>query len=133
MSLTAKQNDFLINAAAAVRDYRVEPQLEYKTIAGVQGPLVILENVKSAKYAEIVKVTLGDGEVRSGQVLEVAGNKAVVQIFEGTSGIDNTRTKCKFIGDVLKMPISEEMLGRSKIFISLDNIAYFCGFPFFQH
>jgi hypothetical protein len=56
MSLSAKQNDFLINAAAAVRDYRVEPQLEYKTIAGVQGPLVILENVKSAKYAEIVKV-----------------------------------------------------------------------------
>lgn len=111
--MSTKQSDFLMNAAAAVRDYRLEPQLEYKTIAGVQGPLVILENVKSAKYAEIVRVTLGDGEVRSGQVLEVAGNKAVVQIFEGTSGIDNMKTRCKFIGDVLKMPISEEMLGRT--------------------
>lgn len=104
-----------LNAAAAVRDYNVEPRIEYRTIAGVQGPLVILENVKSPKYYEIVNVTLGDGEQRVGQVLEVAGNKAVVQIFEGTSGIDNTKTRCKFMGDVLKMPISEEMLGRSKL------------------
>ncbi len=125
-----------INAAAAVRDYNVEPRIEYRwiyeksknvtfdslktvlkflrTIGGVQGPLVILENVKSPRFAEIVNVTLGDGEKRVGQVLEVAGNKAVVQMFEGTSGIDNTKTRCKFMGDVLKMPISEEMLGRSK-------------------
>ena len=104
-----------INAAAAVRNYSVEPRLEYRTIAGVNGPLVILENVKNPRFAEIVKVTLGNGEVRSGQVLEVAGKKAVVQIFEGTSGIDNMHTKCKFSGDVLKMAISEEMLGRCKL------------------
>jgi V-type H+-transporting ATPase subunit B len=104
----------MFNAAAAVRDYHVEPRIEYRTIAGVQGPLVILENVKSPTYAEIVHLTLGDGETRVGQVLEVAGNKAIVQVFEGTSGIDNTKTRCKFMGDVLKMPISEEMLGRSK-------------------
>ena len=63
--------------------------------------------------AEIVDVRLGNGEIRSGQVLEVAGNRAVVQIFEGTSGIDVMHTRCKFTGDVLKMPISEEMLGRT--------------------
>lgn len=103
-----------VNAAAAIRNYSVDPRLEYRTIAGVNGPLVILENVKKPRYAEIVKVTLGNGEIRSGQVLEVAGKKAVVQIFEGTSGIDNTHTTCKFSGDVLKMPISEEMLGRCK-------------------
>ena len=102
------------NAAAAVRDYSVNPRLEYRTIAGVQGPLVILENVKCPRFAEIVNITLSDGETRVGQVLEVAGSKAVVQIFEGTAGIDNTKTRCKFTGDVLKMPISEEMLGRSK-------------------
>lgn len=106
----------MINAAAAVRNYDVDPRMEYRTIAGVQGPLVILENIKNPKFAEIVDITLGDGERRVGQVLEVAGNKAVVQIFEGTSGIDNTKTRCKFTGDVLKMPISEEMLGRSKHF-----------------
>jgi len=99
----------------------VEPRIEYRTIAGVQGPLVILENIKAPKFAEIVNVTLGDGDTRVGQVLEVSGTKAVVQIFEGTSGIDNTKTRCKFMGDVLKMPISEEMLGRSK---SLYNTQY---------
>jgi V-type H+-transporting ATPase subunit B len=107
-----------MNATAAVRDYTVQPRLEYRTIAGVQGPLVILENVKSPRYAEIVNITLGDGEQRVGQVLEIAGNKAIVQIFEGTSGIDNTKTSCKFMGDVLKMPISEEMLGRCKNHLS---------------
>lgn len=111
-----------INAAAAVRDYNVQPRLEYRTIAGVNGPLVILENVKSPRFAEIVNVTLGNGEQRSGQVLEVAGNKAIVQIFEGTSGIDNTHTKCKFTGDVLKMPISEEMLGRCMLSFLLKRI-----------
>lgn len=84
-----------------------------RTIAGVNGPLVILDNVKLPKYAEIVNLKLGDGTERSGQVLEVAGNRAVVQVFEGTSGIDNRKTKCEFTGDVLKMGVSEEMLGRS--------------------
>jgi vacuolar-type H+-ATPase subunit B/Vma2 len=46
----------------------------------VNGPLVILDNVKFPKYAEIVSLTLPDGSIRSGQVLEVSGNKAVVQV-----------------------------------------------------
>ena len=47
----------------------------------MNGPLVILDNVKLPKYAEIVNLTLGDGTTRSGQVLEVAGSRAVVQVF----------------------------------------------------
>ena len=54
----------------------------YKTVVGVNGPLVILDNVKFPKYAEIVNLTLPDGTQRSGQVLEVSGNKAVVQVNE---------------------------------------------------
>ena len=50
----------MINAMAAVRNYSVEPRIEYRTIAGVKGPLVILENVKCPKYAEIVTLTLGE-------------------------------------------------------------------------
>ena len=64
-------------------------------------PLLIVHNF--VDVAEIVNVRLGNGEIRSGQVLEVAGNRAVVQIFEGTSGIDVMHTKCKFTGDVLRM------------------------------
>ena len=58
-------------------------------------------------------MVLGSGEIRKGQVLEIVGSKAVVQIFEGTDDIDVEKTHVEFTGSVLKMPISEEMLGRS--------------------
>ena len=102
-----------INALAASRNYLVDPIIDYRTVIGVEGPLVILENVKFPKYAEIVNVHLGDGSMRRGQVLEIAGKRAVVQIFEGTSGIDTMRTRCEFTGDTMHMAISEEMLGRT--------------------
>jgi len=71
---------------------------EYKTVKAVQGPLVILEKVKFPKYAEIVTLRLGNGEEKRGQVLEISGSKAVVQVFEGTSGIDNKNTTVQFTG-----------------------------------
>lgn len=57
-------------------------------------------------------LTLGDGTKRTGQVLEVAGNKAVVQVFEGTSGIDIKNSSVEFTGETFKMPVSDDMLGR---------------------
>ncbi|KAI1238057.1 V-type proton ATPase subunit B, partial [Lamprotornis superbus] len=65
-----------------------------------------------AQYAEIVNFTLPNGTTRSGQVLEVMGSKAIVQVFEGTSGIDAKATTCEFTGDILRTPVSEDMLGR---------------------
>ena len=59
---------------------KVSPTIEYKTVMNVEGPLVILDNVKFPKYAEIVNVRLGDGTIRKGQVLEICGKKAVVQV-----------------------------------------------------
>jgi vacuolar-type H+-ATPase subunit B/Vma2 len=85
---------------------------DYKTVSGVNGPLVILDEVKFPKFAEIVQLKLNDGTIRSGQVLEVSGSKAVVQVFEGTSGIDAKNTVCEFTGDILRTPVSEDMLGR---------------------
>ncbi|KAF5955914.1 hypothetical protein HYC85_008770 [Camellia sinensis] len=103
--------------------------MEYRTVSGVAGPLVILDkvkdnivfswagiilswNVKGPKYQEIVNIRLGDGTTRRGQVLEIDGEKAVVQVFEGTSGIDNKYTTVQFTGEVLKTPVSMDMLGR---------------------
>jgi len=103
---------FQTNVAAASRNYIIEPRLDYRTVSGVNGPLVILDHVKCPKYAEIVNLTLGDGTVRKGQVLEVVGKKAVVQVFEGTAGIDARNTRCEFTGDILRIPVSEDMLGR---------------------
>jgi len=103
---------FAANVAAASRNYHVRPRLDYRTVSGVNGPLVILDNIKFPKFAEIVNLTLGDGSKRRGQVLEVSGKKAVVQVFEGTSGINARDTHCEFTGSTLKIPVSEAMLGR---------------------
>jgi len=108
----AKEEAFATHVAAVTRNYHVNPRLDYRTVSGVNGPLVILDNVKHAKYAEIVNLTLSDGSVRKGQVLEAVGKKAVVQVFEGTSGIDAKNTRCEFTGDILRIPVSEDMLGR---------------------
>ena len=91
----------------------VNPRIEYKTVMNVEGPLIILDNVKFPKFSEIVNIRLGDGSVRRGEVLEINGKRAVVQIYEGTQNIDVINTYVEFTGDVLKMPMSEEMLGRT--------------------
>merc|ERR1712225_235566 len=110
---------YLIPASIAVMgdprepsSYSVTPRIRYNTIGGVNGPLVILENVKFPRYNEIVTLTLPDGTQRSGQVLEARGDRAVVQVFEGTTGIDVKKTKVEFTGHSLKLGVSEDMLGR---------------------
>ncbi|KAG8344556.1 ATP synthase alpha beta family beta barrel domain [Trypanosoma vivax] len=92
--------------------YSVKPHLEYTTIRAVNGPLVILGDVRLPTFAEIVNIELSDGSMRRGKVLEVDGDKAVVQVFEGTSGIDVKRSKCEFTGKVMELGVSEDMLGR---------------------
>jgi len=103
---------FKAQVAAATHDYICEPHVEYRTVGGVTGPLVVVDLVRKPRYAEIVDIRLGDGTFRRGQVLEVDGTRAVVQVFEGTSGIDNRKTTLEFTGEVLKTPVSRDMLGR---------------------
>ncbi|KAF3571769.1 hypothetical protein F2Q69_00061123 [Brassica cretica] len=102
----------MVAAGIDMDEGALEIGMEYRTVSGVAGPLVILEKVKGPKYQEIVNIRLGDGSMRRGQVLEVDGEKAVVQVFEGTSGIDNKFTTVQFTGEVLKTPVSQDMLGR---------------------
>jgi V-type H+-transporting ATPase subunit B len=103
---------FEINSAAAQQKYNVNPRLDYRTVSAVNGPLVILDNVKFPSYNEIVQLTLPDGTVRGGQVLEVSGKKAIVQVFEGTSGVDTSATRVNFTGHAMKLGVSEDMVGR---------------------
>ncbi|CAG8542430.1 11377_t:CDS:10 [Ambispora leptoticha] len=103
---------FKLNASAATRNYACKPRIDYRTVASVNGPLVILDHVKVPKFAEIVNLTLPDGTRRAGQVLEVQGKRAIVQVFEGTPGIDAKATHVEFTGDTLRIPVSEDMLGR---------------------
>lgn len=86
---------------------------EYKTTTEVTGPLMIVEDVEGASYDELVEVELPSGEIRRGKVLEIDGNRAVIQMFEGTSGLNVSTTKVRFQGDVLKLPVSPDLLGRT--------------------
>ncbi|WVR09549.1 hypothetical protein IAU60_006618 [Kwoniella sp. DSM 27419] len=89
-----------INAAAAVREYNIDPRMGRSRL-------------KFPSYNEIVQLTLPDGTVRGGQVLEVSGKKAIVQVFEGTSGVDTSATRIAFSGSPIN-PFSriypEEMI-----------------------
>jgi V/A-type H+-transporting ATPase subunit B len=85
---------------------------EYTTVSEISGPLMIVEKVEDVGFEEIVKVRLQDGSIRTGQVLEVDEDKAVVQLFEGTAGIDVKHARVRFVGEPMKMDLSKEILGR---------------------
>ena len=85
---------------------------EYETVGEIKGPLLIVEGVGDAAYDEIVEVELPTGERRKGRVLETSTNYAVVQVFEGTTGIPRIGTKVRFLARTLEIKVSDEMLGR---------------------
>ncbi len=85
---------------------------EYRTISDISGPLVVVEKVADVKYDELVEIELGNGELRRGKVLEITTDKALVQVFEGTTGVDVKNAKVRFLGEVLKLPVSKDILGR---------------------
>ncbi len=85
---------------------------EYSRIREIKGPLLIVEGVSNVAYDEIVEVELPSGEKRRGRVLDVSRGIAVVQVFEGTTGITTTGTRVRFLGKPLEIPVSEDMLGR---------------------
>ena len=84
---------------------------EYRTITDVKGPLVFLKDTEPVAYGEIVSLRLSDGSIKNGQVLDTSDDTVVVQVFEGTSGID-LQTGVKFLGDVFKLPVSKDLIGR---------------------
>ncbi|MFP3144292.1 MAG: ATP synthase subunit B [Caldisphaera sp.] len=85
---------------------------EYSKIVEIKGPLIVVEGVSKASYDEIVEIELSDGRRRRGRVLDVSKNIAIVQVFEGTTGITTTGTRVRFLGRPLELPVSEDMLGR---------------------
>jgi len=92
---------------------------EYKTINYVSGPLIFVEKTKDVSFGETARITLPDGEERTGQVLDISKEIAIVQVYEGTSGIDSLETGVKFTGEPAKIDVSPDMLGR--IFDGVGN------------
>ncbi len=92
---------------------------EYKTIKEVVGPLMLVEGVEGVKYNELVEIIQADGETRRGKVLEVNRDKALVQLFESSQGLQISTSKAKFLGRSLELAVSEDMLGR--VFDGMGN------------
>ncbi len=85
---------------------------EYKTVREIVGPLMLVEKVEGVKYNELVEIETGSGEIRRGQVLEVNGDKALVQLFEGSTGLNINDCKIRFVGKSIELGVSIDMLGR---------------------
>ena len=85
---------------------------EYRTVEEIASPLMIVRMVDGVTYDELVEVELHDGSVRRGQVLEVNGDTAVVQLFESAAGINLADAKVRFLGHPLQLGVSADMLGR---------------------
>jgi len=92
---------------------------EYKSITTISGPLLHVEGVEGVKYDELVDIKLDDGSIRSGRVLEVNRDNALVQVFEGTFGIDSENTRVRFLGRGTHMYVSLDILG--KVFTGLGK------------
>lgn len=86
--------------------------LQYVGLNEINGPLVVLDGVEGASYDEVVEIRLADGSRRIGRVVEISGNKAVLQVFEGTNGLSLKNTRTRFMGKPMEMPLSTELLGR---------------------
>ena len=85
---------------------------EYKTIKEIASPLMIVEHVDGVTYDELAEIELPNGSVRRCKVLEVEGDRAVVQLFESAQGINLAERKVRFLGHPLELGVSEDMLGR---------------------
>ncbi len=92
---------------------------EYKTIREVVGPLMVVEGVEGVKYNELVEIVNSNGELRLGKVLEINRDKAVVQLFENSQGLQIAGAKARFLGHSQELSVSEDMLGR--VFDGMGN------------
>lgn len=94
-------------------------QKEYRTIREVVGPLMLVEGVQGVTYDELVEIEQENGEIRHGKVLEVDGDRAMVQLFEGSQGLKISTSKARFLGHGIELSVSYDMLGR--VFDGMGN------------
>ena len=80
---------------------------DYRTLSYVTGPLIFVQDVENVAYNEMVSILMPDGSRRSGQVLDISGRTAVIQVFEGTAGTDIAKTEVRFLEEVAKIDVSD--------------------------
>jgi V/A-type H+-transporting ATPase subunit B len=88
-------------------------RIEYKKLDKVEGPLIVLSNVRDAAYGEMVSIRLDNGVEKKGKIIKIDGTKAIIQVFEGTAGISTRNAAVEFRGEPMSIPLSREILGRT--------------------
>jgi len=88
-------------------------RVEYKKVVKVEGPLMVLSNVRDAAYGEMVAIRLDNDVVRKGKIIKIDGSNAIIQVFEGTAGISTRNAGVEFKGEPMSIPLSPEILGRT--------------------
>jgi V/A-type H+-transporting ATPase subunit B len=88
-------------------------------VKSIAGPIMIVQGAANVSYDEVVEIRDPHGHMRLGRVLEVGEEFAVVQVFAGSTGLSIDGTSVRFLGETLRIPVAEEMLGR--VFGGLGN------------
>lgn len=85
---------------------------EYLTVSNIVGPLVVVEKIQDVSYGELVEIETAEGILRRGTVLDISTERAIVQVFEGTVGLDVDKSRVRFLGRSQQLGVSEEIIGR---------------------
>lgn len=86
--------------------------LQYLGLHSISGSLIVLDHVEGAHFDEMARIVLDDGTERTGRVAMIEGDKAILQVFEGTHGLSLNNTRTAFTGRPMEMPLSGDLLGR---------------------
>lgn len=86
--------------------------IEYLGLSEINGPLVVLDGLQNAAFEEIVEIETPGGDIRTGRIIEIQGERAIVQVFEHTAQLSLKNTKTRPTGKPMMMPLSKEILGR---------------------
>lgn len=99
----------------------------YKTISSIAGPLLFVQGVFSARIGEVVKVITPDKRQLDGEVLQITGDTALIEVFAETRGLDIEKTSVVFTDSVRKAPLSPEIIGRvfNGSFVPVDGLPMF--------
>ncbi|MDR1564515.1 MAG: V-type ATP synthase subunit B [Oscillospiraceae bacterium] len=85
---------------------------EYKGVKDISGSIIALDNVENASFEEMVEIRLDNGGSRRGRIVQIEGNRAIIQVFEGTSGLSLSNSRTRLEGKPMELPLSKELLGR---------------------
>ena len=112
MDLIMEEDGKVLEAAPVPKKSNKLKDKEYSTVKEISGPLLVVEKVEEVAYGEVVRIRDPNGNIRLGQVLETHLDKAIIQVFQGTRGLDTDTTSVRFLGETMMIPCSGEMLGR---------------------